>query len=232
MDKAEQDIKDGLEEINKDVHYSDKMWRLEKEIRKSDGGGLRARWESGKLMLSDRQGKRLPNGALARYAKLLKVHPSELTARMKFAEKFPTEEQLTTVISKFQSWFDIKQKALTDTPKAKKEKTWSQHLRCARKDFQRLYKCASTEAAEENKLFREIVEAICYVVTPGARIRLACAFIGKVSGGHLTAKDHEALRELVETIEEIRTDDDIYDKANMAGLVEKKTTDALAAAEM
>ena len=83
--------------------------RLERAIRESDGGGLKLR-----------VGRRLPNGVLDLLSQGLHVHPSELVARMKFAQKFSTEDQLTNVISKFTTWYDIKQHVLTDIPRGKK----------------------------------------------------------------------------------------------------------------
>jgi hypothetical protein len=94
--------------------------RLERAIRESDGGGLKLRWQMGREMLKLRVGRRLPNGVLDLLSQGLHVHPSELVARMKFAQKFSTEDQLTNVISKFTTWYDIKQHVLTDIPRGKK----------------------------------------------------------------------------------------------------------------
>ena len=43
-----------------------------------------------------------------------KVNRSELNHRMKFAEKYPTEEQVSDVIREFRTWFRVTHEALTD----------------------------------------------------------------------------------------------------------------------
>jgi hypothetical protein len=174
--------------------------RLEQEIRKCDDGGLRARWASGKQMLKLRVGDRLPNGALNRAAKILKVHRSELTSRMKFAEKYPTEKQFTTVSSK--SWFEIRQKALTDTPKAKKkEKTRGKLLQCALRDADALSLFASPLPAEDQFGLRLVAGVIVYLMTDSERILCAHQAIASLSGGPLTEKDDEVLRQTTDLIE-------------------------------
>ncbi len=100
-------------------NWQGEMRRLEDAVQKSDGEGLRARWESGRYMLALRKGKQLPPGVLGELATNLDVHRSELTARMKFASKFPSEAKVTKAISKFRTWYEIKQNALTDKPRPK-----------------------------------------------------------------------------------------------------------------
>lgn len=94
------------------------MRRLEDAVDRSEGEGLRARWQSGQFILGLRAGrKQLPNGLLGEMAKTLEVHQSELSARMKFAAKFPTEAQLSNAVGKYRTWHEIKAKALTDSPR-------------------------------------------------------------------------------------------------------------------
>lgn len=82
--------------------------------------GLLARWESGRLLLQYRRGRRLPNRMLRKLTVELSVSASELGARMKFFEKFPTQEKLSNCIGEFRTWLAIKQKALTDTPRERR----------------------------------------------------------------------------------------------------------------
>lgn len=91
--------------------------RLEVPVRTSDGDGVRARWDSGRYMLTLKKGKQLPRGVLGRLAEKLDVHRSELGARMKFAEKYPTEEEVSTTIETFHSWSAIKERGLADKPR-------------------------------------------------------------------------------------------------------------------
>jgi hypothetical protein len=102
--------------------FEDTIRQADKTANAHEQTGLRVRWQSGTVLLWRRHnygGRRLPNRMLKELSAALTVHPSELTARTKFAEKFPTEEQLTNVISQFKTWYAIKQKALTDTPREK-----------------------------------------------------------------------------------------------------------------
>jgi len=89
--------------------------RFEKRIKKSDDGGLRLRWECGRYMLTLKQGEQLPRGVLATLEKAYDVRRWELSARMKFAEKYPTDVELSDVIKQFPTWFDITHKALKNS---------------------------------------------------------------------------------------------------------------------
>jgi hypothetical protein len=111
-------------EIEPDVN---ELRTLEDAVRTSDGDGLRARWQFGKCMLQMRDGKRLADGVLAQLATELGVHRSELSARMKFAEKYD-EAELSNVIRKYKTWFAIKQHALTVQPRKKARRAASKAL--------------------------------------------------------------------------------------------------------
>ena len=89
--------------------------RLEEAVRGSDDAmwiasadGVRARWESGRYLVTLRQGKKkLPSGLLRRLGELsteFQFHRSELTARMKLPTKFTTEDELANVISQYGLW--------------------------------------------------------------------------------------------------------------------------------
>ena len=72
-------------------------------------------WKFGKRLVDLRNGKKiLQPGVLKEHADREKVHRSELSARMKFADKFPTEEQLSTAVETYKSWTAIRQKPLTN----------------------------------------------------------------------------------------------------------------------
>jgi hypothetical protein len=95
----------------------EEMQRIEEVIHKSDGDGVRARWESGRYMLALKKGKQLPAGVLNELAEKLDVHRSELGARMKFATKCPTENELSMMIESYGTWSSIKKYGLTTTPR-------------------------------------------------------------------------------------------------------------------
>ena len=91
--------------------------QLEHAIHKAEGDGLHARWACGRYMLQLRTGKQLPRGIRATLTGDLGVHSSEVTARMKFAAKFVTEQELATAVSQFGTWHALKQHGLTTTPR-------------------------------------------------------------------------------------------------------------------
>lgn len=98
--------------------------RLEEPITKSDGDGVRARWESGRYLLTLRRPKRLPHGLLDDLADTIGVARSELGDRMRFAEKYATEEKLSMALERFgPSWSAIRENALTVKPREKKRQS-------------------------------------------------------------------------------------------------------------
>lgn len=90
-----------------------RLVKLEERIGGSETEGLRARWEFGRELVAVRDGKgRLPNGYLARIAEETGSSRVELTKRMQFAERFPTEEELRNAVTQFRSWHAIVRDAL------------------------------------------------------------------------------------------------------------------------
>lgn len=101
-----------------------KLREIEKSISGNDGASIRSRWEFGHYMLGLKKGKQLPNGTIAQFAREVNRHPSELSSWMKFAAKYPTEQQLSDVIRDFRNWYRITHKALPDKPhESKPQKT-------------------------------------------------------------------------------------------------------------
>ncbi len=96
-----------------DTPFGIDLKKIEARITKSDEEGLRARWESGRKLLSQREGKLLPRGLLDAVATELGVSREELTKRMKFTEMYPTEDELRNAITQFGSWYQIVAKGLT-----------------------------------------------------------------------------------------------------------------------
>jgi N6-adenosine-specific RNA methylase IME4 len=91
----------------------ERLVHIETRIGDAEGSGLRARWEFGRELLARRDGKgRLPNGLLKAVAERTGAGRSELGARMKFAERFSTEGELSDAIGTFGSWFRVVHEAL------------------------------------------------------------------------------------------------------------------------
>lgn len=91
----------------------ERLVRIEERIGAAEGSGLRARWEFGHELLAARDGKgRLPNGYMKTLTERLHASRAELTYRMQFAERYPTEEELFTAVNSFRSWTDLRERGL------------------------------------------------------------------------------------------------------------------------
>lgn len=95
-----------------DTPWGCELKRIEKRISDSDTAGIRARWESGRHILSRRIGKQLPKGLLKDICKGLGVSQKDVSLRVMFAEAFPTEQELSNAVTKFVTWKEIITKAL------------------------------------------------------------------------------------------------------------------------
>jgi hypothetical protein len=135
--------------------------RIEETIRKSDSDGLVARWESGQYLNTLKKGKKqLPKGMLAELVTAIGFRRAEVNARMKFAATF-TEAELTDVIGKFPTWYDITHKALTKTPRAAKTSSDEADSKQARKGIQRAIETiAEIDAALLGEGDRELLAAL------------------------------------------------------------------------
>jgi hypothetical protein len=90
-----------------------RLVHLEERIGGAESEGLRARWEFGRELLAARDGKgRLPNGYLKAVCAETKSSRSELVYRMQFAERFPTEDELSNALDSYRSWFSVVSEAL------------------------------------------------------------------------------------------------------------------------
>jgi hypothetical protein len=90
---------------------------LETRISGAESTGVLARWEFGRLLLGQRAGRKLPAGLLATVGADLGVSRTELQKRMRFAEKYPTEEEMRNALRNYGSWHRIVGEALPDDPK-------------------------------------------------------------------------------------------------------------------
>jgi hypothetical protein len=81
---------------------------IDKRIDTSETEAIRDRWEFGRRMLADRDGKkRLPNGYMAALVERTGKSRSELGYRIQFAERFPTEAELSNALDSFTSWHEL-----------------------------------------------------------------------------------------------------------------------------
>jgi N6-adenosine-specific RNA methylase IME4 len=91
----------------------ERLVHIDRRIDAREGEALRDRWEFGRELLAARDGKgRLPNGYLSALVERTGKSRRELAYRVQFAERFPTEGQLCTAVHSFQSWTEIREKAL------------------------------------------------------------------------------------------------------------------------
>jgi hypothetical protein len=77
--------------------------RKDHEVDAAEGDGLRARWEFGRMLLSMRSGKRLPNGVLEQLAEETGKSRAELKFRMQFAARY----ELAKALASFNCWWDV-----------------------------------------------------------------------------------------------------------------------------
>lgn len=88
------------------------LLELDEAVDAAEGEGLRARWEFGCALLSRRRGKQLPNGLLDDLIKQTGKSRTELQYRVQFAERFPTEAEVSNALDTYKSWRDIVADAL------------------------------------------------------------------------------------------------------------------------
>jgi hypothetical protein len=93
------------------------LTQIEIQIKNSEDAGIRARWDCGRRLLSQKEGKQLPKGIRAMLRDEVKVAPSEITSRMKLAERYPTADQLATAVAHFSTWTALRKSLVT--PKAR-----------------------------------------------------------------------------------------------------------------
>lgn len=94
-----------------------RLVQLDRSVDAAEGEGLRARWEFGRELLARRgSGKQLPRGVLDEVAQVIGKSRAELGARMKFAETFSSEGELSNAVRDFGSWHAIVNDALAAKP--------------------------------------------------------------------------------------------------------------------
>ena len=103
---------------------------LEQMITQADNDTVEAfkrslmlRWESGRMMLAERQangGKQLPHGRMAELLALTGRSERELFYRMQFAEQYEAEEKVCTAVQTFSSWREVR-KSLVTKPKPERK---------------------------------------------------------------------------------------------------------------
>jgi phage N-6-adenine-methyltransferase len=96
-------------------HVDQNLVELDARVDRAEDDGIRARWEFGRALLRERIGKQLPAGRLDALAELTGKSRQELGRRMTFAERFPTEGEVSHVVSNFTSWHAIVNELLSST---------------------------------------------------------------------------------------------------------------------
>lgn len=82
--------------------------RLEAQIGENENRAIRVRWEFGHWLLAQRVGKQLPHGLLDQLVEATGKSRSELQYRVQFAERYPTEDELSTAVDTYGSWFELR----------------------------------------------------------------------------------------------------------------------------
>jgi hypothetical protein len=92
---------DNLEEF---IALDKRIDAAEDRAADSQRESIRDRWEFGRLMLAKRKGKQLPKGYLDTLTEATGKSRSELQFRMQFAERYPTEDEVSTAVDTLTSW--------------------------------------------------------------------------------------------------------------------------------
>jgi len=90
----------------------DSLVALDRKIDGAEGDAIRVRWEFGRELLSRRVGRKLPVGLLDGVCAATGKSRQEIQSRMRFAEKFPTEDALSDAVRQWRSWHHITHDAL------------------------------------------------------------------------------------------------------------------------
>jgi len=87
---------------------------LDQRVDAAESNGLRARWEFGRALLSERRGKKLPDGRLDEIVQAIRKSQAEIRYRMLFAERYPDEESFVNAVDEYGSWHAIVNEAFGD----------------------------------------------------------------------------------------------------------------------
>jgi hypothetical protein len=87
--------------------WAGKLKALEQRIVSTEGDGLRARWEFGQMLLPNREGKKFPKGFLDSVAKETGASRIELQKRVRFAERFSTEDEMCNGVTQWPTWHQM-----------------------------------------------------------------------------------------------------------------------------
>jgi hypothetical protein len=136
-----------------------RLTAIEKKIVDSDNDGLRARWESGKELLTVRGiRKYLPRGYAEQAMQALSVSRSELTKRLKFAELYPTDSECDNAVTTFGSWHEVVKSGLKDPNKPPVQRKPKQVASPSHEDsFDYLFSRAGSKRAELYKAIARVL---------------------------------------------------------------------------
>lgn len=78
--------------------------------------GVRCRWESGRIMVEARVGKKLPSGMREQFMAETGKSAAELTYRMQLADAYETEQALFNALNNYNSWRELAKSLTRDKP--------------------------------------------------------------------------------------------------------------------
>lgn len=145
----------------------ERLVRIDQDIDANETCALRARWEFGQQMLVARDGAgRLPNGFLTALVERTGKSRPELSRRIKFAEMYPTEAELSHAVRTFPSWHEVakhlksEKDAADNTPVAPAPVLEGQYATFVA-DPPWQYGNTSTRGAAENHYGTMTIEELC-----------------------------------------------------------------------
>jgi hypothetical protein len=101
------------------------LLRIEVRIAAAEGDGIRARWESGRELLTQRVGKQLPKGLQDQLVATTGTSARELRYRMAFAERYRTEDEVGTAVQTCKSWTELRRGPARSKPVKRKRLGWT-----------------------------------------------------------------------------------------------------------
>lgn len=97
-----------IDNIEEFIQIDKRIDSAEEQVGDLQRESLRDRWEFGKLMLAKRVGKQLPKRYLEELGLATGKGRSELQYRMQFAERYPTEDEVSMAMDTLRSWRQVK----------------------------------------------------------------------------------------------------------------------------
>jgi hypothetical protein len=100
----------------------EKINKLKERINKAEGSGIRYRWDSGQILITDTRlvtaAKHFRHGVPESLASALRVSERELRRRLQCARTYPTAADIGHICGQFRTWRDLCEAGFPPLPRA------------------------------------------------------------------------------------------------------------------